>query len=69
VLGHEAMGIVTEVGPEVTRLSPGDRVVVPFNISCGHCWMYTRGLYAQCETNQVLRQGKGAACPAAVTGK
>jgi threonine dehydrogenase-like Zn-dependent dehydrogenase len=61
VLGHEAMGIVTEVGPEVTRLSPGDRVVVPFNISCGHCWMCTRGLYAQCETTQVRRQGKGAA--------
>ena len=61
VLGHEAMGIVTEVGPEVTRLSPGDRVVVPFNISCGHCWMCSRGLYAQCETTQVREQGKGAA--------
>src|SRR6185436_9642074 len=37
VLGHEPMGIVEEVGSEVTHIKPGDRVVVPFNISCGHC--------------------------------
>jgi threonine dehydrogenase-like Zn-dependent dehydrogenase len=43
VLGHEPMGIVEEVGPEVTHIKPGDRVVVPFNISCGHCWMCSRG--------------------------
>ncbi|WP_410814020.1 zinc-dependent alcohol dehydrogenase [Micromonospora sp. 067-2] len=61
VLGHEAMGIVQEVGPEVTRLKPGDRVVVPFNISCGSCWMCQRQLYAQCETTQVTSEGKGAA--------
>jgi threonine dehydrogenase-like Zn-dependent dehydrogenase len=61
VLGHEAMGVVTEVGPEVTNLVPGDRVVIPFNISCGHCWMCSRGLYAQCEITQVREQGKGAA--------
>ena len=61
ILGHEAMGIVAEVGAEVTGLVPGDRVVVPFNISCGHCWMCRRGLYAQCETTQVRGQGKGAA--------
>ena len=61
VLGHEAMGVVTEVGADVTNLVPGDRVVIPFNISCGHCWMCTRGLYAQCETTQVREQGKGAA--------
>ena len=61
VLGHEAMGVVTEVGADITNLAPGDRVVVPFNISCGHCWMCTRGLYAQCETTQVREQGKGAA--------
>lgn len=61
VLGHEPMGIVEEVGPEVTHIAPGDRVVVPFNISCGSCWMCTRGLYAQCETTQVRAQGKGAA--------
>jgi threonine dehydrogenase-like Zn-dependent dehydrogenase len=61
VLGHEAMGIVEEVGADITHLRPGDRVVVPFNISCGHCWMCRRGLYAQCETTQVRDQGKGAA--------
>ncbi len=61
VLGHEAMGVVTEVGADVTNLVPGDRVVIPFNISCGHCWMCTRGLYAQCETTQVRDEGKGAA--------
>ena len=61
VLGHEAMGIVEEVGSEVPHIAPGDRVVVPFNISCGRCWMCSRGLYAQCETTQVRDQGKGAA--------
>jgi threonine dehydrogenase-like Zn-dependent dehydrogenase len=60
VLGHEAMGIVEEVGSEVGNLRVGDRVVVPFNISCGHCWMCTRGLFAQCETTQVRSEGKGA---------
>ena len=61
VLGHEAMGIVREVGAEVSNLRVGDRVVVPFNISCGHCWMCSRGLFAQCETTQVEAEGKGAA--------
>ena len=61
VLGHEAMGIVEAAGADVTHLRPGDRVVVPFNISCGHCWMCQRGLFAQCETTQVRDQGKGAA--------
>ncbi|MET7751512.1 zinc-dependent alcohol dehydrogenase [Micromonospora sp. NPDC005367] len=61
VLGHEPMGIVEEVGDGVTRLKPGDRVVVPFNIACGTCWMCRRQLYAQCETTQVRSEGKGAA--------
>jgi threonine dehydrogenase-like Zn-dependent dehydrogenase len=61
VLGHEFMGIVEEVGPAVGRVKPGDRVVVPFNISCGRCWMCERGLFAQCETTQVRAEGKGAA--------
>ena len=60
VLGHEAMGVVEEVGSEVSHIRPGDRVVVPFNISCGHCWMCERRLFAQCETTQVVSEGKGA---------
>jgi threonine dehydrogenase-like Zn-dependent dehydrogenase len=60
ILGHEPMGIVEEVGPAVENVSKGDRVVVPFNISCGHCWMCERGLYAQCETTQVREKDKGA---------
>ncbi|QWZ08669.1 alcohol dehydrogenase catalytic domain-containing protein [Nocardioides panacis] len=60
ILGHETMGVVEEVGAEVTHVKPGDRVVIPFNISCGHCWMCSRGLFAQCETTQNQRTGKGA---------
>jgi threonine dehydrogenase-like Zn-dependent dehydrogenase len=61
ILGHEPMGIVEEVGPEVHNIKPGDRVVVPFNISCGHCFMCTKGLQSQCETTQVTEHGSGAA--------
>ena len=60
ILGHEPMGIVEEVGSEVTHIKPGDRVVVPFNISCGSCFMCEQKLYSQCETTQVKEQGKGA---------
>ena len=60
VLGHEPMGIVEEVGRDVTQVKPGDRVVIPFNIVCGSCWMCERGLFAQCETTQVREHGKGA---------
>ncbi|MGB3685141.1 MAG: alcohol dehydrogenase catalytic domain-containing protein, partial [Ornithinimicrobium sp.] len=60
VLGHEFMGIVEQVGSAIENLSVGDRVVVPFNISCGSCWMCDRGFFAQCETTQVSEQGKGA---------
>jgi threonine dehydrogenase-like Zn-dependent dehydrogenase len=61
VLGHEPMGIVEEVGAGVQALRPGDRVVVPFNISCGACFMCAAGLQSQCETTQVRDQGMGAA--------
>jgi len=61
VLGHEPMGIVEEVGSEVTEIAPGDRVVMPFQISCGHCFMCEQGLQTQCETTQVRDQGMGAA--------
>src|SRR4051794_16720260 len=60
VMGHEPMGIVREVGSEVTAVQPGDRVVVPFNISCGTCWMCNQGLHSQCETTQNREQGMGA---------
>ena len=60
ILGHEPMGVVEEVGPEVTNLSPGDRVVIPFQISCGHCFMCTQNLQTQCETTQVREQNMGA---------
>jgi threonine dehydrogenase-like Zn-dependent dehydrogenase len=60
VMGHEPMGIVREVGSEVTALRPGDRVVIPFNISCGTCWMCSQGLMSQCETTQNRDQGMGA---------
>jgi threonine dehydrogenase-like Zn-dependent dehydrogenase len=61
ILGHEPMGIVEAVGSGVSHIQPGDRVVVPFNISCGHCFMCDQGLFSQCETTQVRDQGKGAA--------
>ncbi|MET7365790.1 alcohol dehydrogenase catalytic domain-containing protein [Streptomyces sp. NPDC005566] len=60
ILGHEPMGIVEEVGPAVTAVAVGDRVVVPFNISCGTCWMCEQGLQSQCETTQVQERGTGA---------
>ena len=60
VLGHEFMGIVEETGSAVHNLAVGDRVVVPFNISCGKCWMCSRGFYAQCETTQNTKYDKGA---------
>ena len=60
MLGHEPMGIVEAVGSAVTNIAAGDRVVIPFNISCGHCWMCDHGLQSQCETTQVREQGMGA---------
>ncbi|SES47903.1 alcohol dehydrogenase catalytic domain-containing protein [Actinokineospora terrae] len=60
ILGHEPMGIVEEIGSAVTDLEVGDRVVIPFNISCGDCFMCGQGLHSQCETTQVREQGMGA---------
>ncbi|MGX1545745.1 zinc-dependent alcohol dehydrogenase [Streptomyces adustus] len=61
ILGHEPMGEVVEVGAGVPDLMAGDRVVVPFQIACGNCWMCLEGLPTQCETTQVTGEGMGAA--------
>lgn len=61
VLGHETMGVVEEVGAGVTRVKVGDRVVIPFVIACGECFMCRRGLHTQCETTQQHEHGTGAA--------
>jgi len=61
IIGHEPMGIVEAVGAEVTNLKPGDRVVIPFQIACGQCWMCQHDLQTQCETTQVREHNMGAA--------
>jgi threonine dehydrogenase-like Zn-dependent dehydrogenase len=70
IIGHEPMGIVEEVGRDVEHIGPGDRVVIPFNISCGRCYFCEQQLYSQCETTRdrgklaeaasLLGRGKGA---------
>jgi threonine dehydrogenase-like Zn-dependent dehydrogenase len=70
IIGHEPIGIVEEVGREIEHIAPGDRVVVPFNISCGSCYFCEQQLYSQCETTRdrgrlaetvnLLGRGKGA---------
>jgi threonine dehydrogenase-like Zn-dependent dehydrogenase len=61
ILGHEPIGVVEAVGARTNGVSVGDRVAVPFNIACGHCFMCNQGLQSQCETTQVREHGKGAA--------
>jgi threonine dehydrogenase-like Zn-dependent dehydrogenase len=51
ILGHEFMGEVVETGREVRRIRPGDRVAVPFTISCGQCWYCRQGLWSQCDNS------------------
>lgn len=51
VIGHEPMGIVEEVGPEVTKVKKGDRVVLPFNVSCGDCYYCKNELESQCDNS------------------
>jgi threonine dehydrogenase-like Zn-dependent dehydrogenase len=51
ILGHEFMGEIVDTGPEVRNVKAGDRVVVPFDISCGNCWSCQQGLFSLCENS------------------
>lgn len=63
VIGHEAVGIVEEVGPDVHRVKKGDKVVVPFNIACGHCRFCRTGLESQCDvSNKKAQAGSYFGC-------
>lgn len=57
IIGHEPMGIVEEVGPEVTRVKKGDRVIIPFTVSCGHCWYCLHQLESQCDNSNGFLHG------------
>lgn len=71
ILGHEPMGEVTEVGSEIKNLKVGDRVVVPFTISCGKCFFCRKGLYSACDNSnpnaEIAREMMGHA-PAGLLG-
>ncbi|MCL6457043.1 MAG: alcohol dehydrogenase catalytic domain-containing protein, partial [Gorillibacterium sp.] len=58
VIGHEPMGIVEEVGPEVTKVKKGDRVIVPFNVACGDCWYCKHQLQSQCDNANDFLDGQ-----------
>lgn len=51
IIGHEPMGVVEEVGPEVTKVKKGDRVIIPFNVSCGECFFCKNQLESQCDNS------------------
>ncbi len=71
IMGHEPMGIVVEVGSAVKRLKKGDRVVVPFTISCGHCWFCEKTLFSCCDTtnpNHKLAEEAMGHSPAGLLG-
>lgn len=59
ILGHETMGIVEEVGPSVTKVKKGDRVIIPFSVSCGHCWYCDHDLYSQCDNSNPYEEVGG----------
>ncbi|QJD84020.1 zinc-dependent alcohol dehydrogenase [Cohnella herbarum] len=57
IIGHEPMGIVEEVGKEVTRVKKGDRVIIPFNVACGQCWYCNHQLESQCDNSNEFLHG------------
>ncbi|MBM7566225.1 zinc-dependent alcohol dehydrogenase [Paenibacillus sacheonensis] len=57
IIGHEPMGIVEEVGKDVTRVKKGDRVIVPFNVACGKCWYCSHQLESQCDNSNEFLHG------------
>lgn len=59
-LGHEFMGVIEEVGPEVHEVKAGDRVVMPFNISCGRCWFCRHQMWSQCDRSNPKGETGGA---------
>ncbi|ERI90094.1 GroES-like protein [Clostridiales bacterium oral taxon 876 str. F0540] len=59
IIGHEPMGIVEEVGPEVTKLKKGDRVIIPFNVSCGECYYCKHDLTCMCDNSNPHGEGGG----------
>ncbi|MEW9052327.1 MAG: zinc-dependent alcohol dehydrogenase [Neobacillus sp.] len=59
VIGHEPMGVVEEVGPDVKNLKKGDRVIIPFNVSCGTCWYCSHDLTSQCDNSNPHGEGGG----------
>jgi threonine dehydrogenase-like Zn-dependent dehydrogenase len=71
ILGHEPMGEVVELGSDVENLEVGDRVVVPFTISCGACWFCENELYSLCDNSnpnaEIARQTMGQS-PAGLFG-
>jgi S-(hydroxymethyl)glutathione dehydrogenase/alcohol dehydrogenase len=59
IIGHEPMGIVEEVGPEVKKLKKGDRVIVPFNVSCGECFFCKHDLTCMCDNSNSYGENGG----------
>ena len=59
ILGHETMGIVEEVGPEVTKIKKGDRVIVPFPVACGHCWYCEHDQFSLCDNSNPHAEAGG----------
>lgn len=57
IIGHEPIGIVEEVGPEVTKVKKGDRVIIPFNVACGQCWFCMHQLESQCDNSNGFLHG------------